>query len=155
MPGAQGQRLGLCGPGQRTGSVASPSLTHSCPHRALTASPLAMSPSPYLRRSMAFGPSPRPSLQPPFMKRSPTQASQMACPRPVVHLRGWIESWKAATRRASQGANPLTGEAGAGIPSGVWYMGTHMSAPWRGSGKHVVSCKKCKAGGLLGGSVCS
>ena len=80
--------------------------------------PPATSPSPCWRRSTAFGPSPQPSHQTPSMRRSPTQASRMACPRPVVHLLGSIESWKAATRRASRGADPLTGEADARIPSG-------------------------------------
>lgn len=120
------------GSGQWTGSPASPCLTRSYPCRARTASHLAMSPSPCSRRSMAFGPFPQPSLQPPFMKRSPIRASLMACPRLVAHLLALIGSWKAATRKASRGPNPPTGEAGARIPTLLlWGRGLCRRSEWR------------------------
>lgn len=89
-------------------------------HRVPTASRPATSPSPCSRRSMAFGRCPQPSPQPlprlPSTRRSPTRASQTACRRPAVHLLGSIGWWKAACRRASPGASPLTGEPGTGSP---------------------------------------
>lgn len=133
-PGPQAQRLGLCGRGQWAGSPASPALTCSCPCRALTASRLATSPSPCSRHSTAFGPPPPPFLRRPFMKRSPTRVSQMACLRPVVHLLGLIGSWTAATRRASHGANPPTGEAGTRAPSGEGCGGTQPACSVRWAG---------------------
>lgn len=135
-------------PGQRAGSPANFSLTRSCPLRAQTASRRAMSPSLCLRHSTASGPSPRPSPRLPFMKRSPTRASRMVCPRPAAHLLGLIASWKAATRRASRGANPPTGEARAeaGIPSGEGCLGTHPPACGPGHRRSMLVDRKCKAG---------
>lgn len=94
-----------------------PPLTCACPRRARTASHLATSPSPCSRHSMAFVLCPRPSLQPHFMKKSPTLVSQMASPRPAVLWLGWSGSWRAATR-ASPGASLQTGEAGAAFLRG-------------------------------------
>lgn len=129
----QGADEGACVPRRQRGQeVVRPSgrpgheaLTHPCPRRAPTASRPATSPSPCSRRSTASGPCPRPSPRPPFMKRSPTRASQTASPRPPVRLLRWIGSWKAATTRASPGASPPTGEVaptveGAGPARRTW-----------------------------------